>query len=442
MKIIDKFKANAFLKSVLSVGFGNLVGQLLAVVTVPLLSRIYSVESYGEYGIIVSTATIIISFATLGLMSAIMVPKDDQESNEIFTAAFWTQFWLSTVFVIIAISIMKIYKFHTVRSSYVLSLIIMWFYIILTNLKNILYVSINRKGMNKVLLLNPIIGAVGNLIIALPLGLIKFGYEGFFIAAIISESIMCVQMMIKYNPMIWPFGAKKYFKIIKKYREYVLFQSPSNLLETFSSQYPVQYFSRVFDNVVLGAYTMCVKLMQYPVMLLAQPISTVYFRTATEYRRDGKNFADFTFKMITRILLVAFLPTVIVIFWGKPLFTFVLGEKWGEAGTLSSILIYQYVLYFCSKCISYCRVVLGRQKINFVFNIVNLAVSMISCVVGYVVFHNLIGTVAIFSASKCLLQIADITLDFKCMKQNTLKFVMFIAVYSVLIIVMLIFKLS
>lgn len=439
MNLIKKIKENDFIKGVLSIGSGNIIGQGISIITVPILSRIYSLEAYGEYGVITSFAIIITSFATLGLMSAIMAPKDGDESNSVFTAAFWTQLVLSSFLFIVFLLISPFHKLYNIDGSYYLSLVMSWLFVLFSNVKNVLYVSVNRKRMNKTLLWNPIIGGLGNIFVALPLGLLGFGYEGFMIAIILSESIMCIQMLLKYNPLQRNFSFKKYVDILKKYKDYILFQCPANVVQTYGTQYPVQFLSSKFDSNALGGFSMCEKLLKYPTTLIASPISMVYFRTAYTYSAKGHSIAELTYKMITKLMLVAFGPLVIIIFYGEPLFSFVLGSKWGVAGTMASILIYQYVLLFCAKCVSYCRVSIGRQKDNLLFYIINLVLIICTFLFSFFAFGSLIKVLIAYSIIKCLLQVIDMAFNFYCMKQYFFKYLLFIGVYSTIVITIYIF---
>ena len=65
-KIQSFIHGNGFFKSVLKVGSGNLIGQGIAIITTPILSRIYNDIAYGDRAMIVSTAAIIINLSTLG----------------------------------------------------------------------------------------------------------------------------------------------------------------------------------------------------------------------------------------------------------------------------------------------------------------------------------------------------------------------------------------
>ena len=158
--------------------------------------------------------------------------------------------------------------------------------------------------------------------------------------------------------------------------------------------------------------------MQYPIRLIAAPISTVYFRTATEYQRQGKNLAEFTFKMIRGVLLISAVPVALFILTSEWLFAFAFGRTWREAGTLAGFLVVQYVLLFCSQTVSYCRVSIGKQKVNLGVSVVRLVVTAVSCTAGYALFGDMEPTVLCFSLGQCAYNIYDMAINFYCMSAN------------------------
>jgi O-antigen/teichoic acid export membrane protein len=255
------------------------------------------------------------------------------------------------------------------------------------------------------------------------------GYEGIIISLVLSNIIMIIQMCARTKIYDLRISISEIKCVVTRYKEYVLFQYPSNLLGNTAEQVPTQLLWRLFDNAIVGSYTMCTNVLQYPVKFIASPISTTYFRTVNEYRRDGKSIADFTYKLITRIMLASVVPIIIVSLWGQSIIVFALGEKWSEAGNIATFLIAQYCLLFCTQCTAYCRVSLGYQKLNLVYNIVNVATTFLCLVIGYLAFGTLVGTLLVFTIGKSAVYIFDMALNFKCMKKNTMKYILFATIY-------------
>lgn len=434
--LLKKLRANPFWKSVGTLSAGQIISQCINLFSIPIISRIYSKNAYGDFGIVTSTATIIIGFIGFGIGSAIMAPKDNDESEVIFRAGILLQFILATVLSIGIIILMPWHTFFTTSIPYPVAVIVMYFYILLNVLSSYMNVYVNRLQKNKVLFFNPLIGAMCTLCITLPLGLLKFDSVGLYVASIISLTITNVHMFKHANPIKKMPRIKDIIYVIKKYKDFIRFQYPSNLMGTFTNQLPNQILSSNYGNAVLGDYSMCNKVFNLPFSLIASPIQTVYFRTAAQMFRDGDNLADFTFSLISKLMLIAMVPIVIVMGFGKEIFVFVLGSQWDIAGQLASILALQYLFSFCYSCVTYCRVAIGQQKINLFTSIVQLIVIVISLLVGGIYFKTLIGTITCFAVANTVLGLANIAVNFYCLKKHLLKYVLFSGTYCAVCLIL------
>ncbi len=436
-----KLKNSKFFVAVFKVGSGQLIAQLLSLISVPILSRIYSEADYGDVALITSTATLLINFSTFGLNSAVMKPKDNEEAKTVFTTAMTANVVICTLFTAVCAVLFKVFKLFEVSDHYLLALVMMWLHSVLSTVYALLTVYVNKKGEHNKLFFNPIIGAIANFVIAIPLGLLGFGYLGFIFTTILQNLICCIHMMRKDVPIKKGIAVRDMVRVFQDYKEYVLFQFPSNFIGNIGIEYPTQYLGRMFTTEQLGGYSMCVRIMKYPIRLIASPISTVYFKTATEYHREGKNLAEFTYKMISRILLISALPVAAFIFVSEPLFVFVLGDTWAVAGQLASFLIIQYVLLFCSQTTGYCRVSIGRQKTDLMVTTVRLVIAIASCLTGYAIFKTVIGTVLGYSVGQCVYNIFDLSVNFACMNKKYMwKFLLMSVVYTIVMFAVLALK--
>lgn len=337
MKLVERIKGNKFVSSVLTIGTGNLLAQAFQVITIPMASRLYSQGAYGEYGIVLSTATFITGFSTLGLTSAIMMPEKEEEVHKVFKTAFYFQFFISTIIMCACLIGSPFFKIFSVSGSYILAVFVMYIYTVIANLQGLLVVYINKKEMNKVLFYNPLIGAISNVLIMIPLGFLGIGFWGFLISIIVSNIIIDILMIRASNPFRTRLRYVDMIAVAKNYKAFILYQFPANFISSFALQFPVQFLSRVFGNIMLGSYSMCIKLLEYPIKLIASPIGTVYFRTASSIHNEKDKLSDLTYKMIRGIVVTASIPVFLVIFWGEDLFLFILYHNGGrQAG---------YVLY-------------------------------------------------------------------------------------------------
>ena len=80
---INRIKKSSFIKSVLSLSSGVLIGQVILTLSTPVISRIYTASDMGDYTLIVSNANIIIAVSALGMLTVFMLPKEDTEARSL-----------------------------------------------------------------------------------------------------------------------------------------------------------------------------------------------------------------------------------------------------------------------------------------------------------------------------------------------------------------------
>lgn len=427
-----RVRGSEFFASALSIGSGKLAAQVLSFIALPLFSRIYSPGEYGTFVIILSIGGIVASFAPLGLTSAIMAPKSNQRATEVLKTAIIVMTVMNTLFIGIVFALSGIFRFFAVEGSYAIAVIWLYLYLLTYGLEMLMYTYTNRLAMNHVLLINPLIVSACNIVVALPAGFFGVGYMGLFGAITLANLIASAQMIYRTKPFSGEYSLSILKDVFKSYREFVIFQFPANALGAISRQFPMQFLARLFENAVLGAYSMCQRVIYYPVQLIAVPMSTAFFRIATRYRREGLDLSRFVFKLVASSMILAMPIVLVVVYWGPEMFAFVLGKQWVEAGELASILVYKYVLVFCAQTTSYLRVVLGRQKLNLLVSAAEIVVLLLAGYIAWQWHYTLIQVVGILTVAGCINSSMNIIINFWCMKKYTLRCAMLIAICSIL----------
>ena len=74
--IIEKLKLTNNKKSVAKISTGTIAGQIISVITLPIITRIYGAEILGLWALMNSITLIINSFSDLGLTNSLMIQSD------------------------------------------------------------------------------------------------------------------------------------------------------------------------------------------------------------------------------------------------------------------------------------------------------------------------------------------------------------------------------
>ena len=418
-----------FLKSVSVLFSGNILANIISFAAIPLISRIYSKADFGEYAIFTSVSTIIVNIVAFGLTAAIMAPKENEESKKLLTTISLVEIICILVFAVAFVLLFPISSFSGIRLNrfYIFALFIL--YTVFMGIYYLLSVYTNKLKLNRVLFWNALINSLSVAFLALPFGYIGLKSDGLIIAAILSFFLADCQMAIKTRPFVKVNLLTELKIIIQKYRDFVFYQFPSNLIGTFAQQYPNQAFSRFFGNANLGGYAMCERILGVPMRLIGSPINTVYFRHASMYVKEGRNLSSFTFKLICRLFLISYVPVILLYIFSHDVFVFILGSEWEAVGELLSVLVLPYFMSFCCSCITYCLVVINKQKVNLIITLLQFSVVATSISLGYYMTGNFTDTIKIFAYGNVLVSTIHLLIIFYFLKDHFFKMATIILSY-------------
>lgn len=425
MKLFEKLKGSRFWLSVVSLSMGQVVAQAVNFLLIPVISRLYAKEAYGDFGVITSFAAIVMGVIGLGLGSAIMAADNREESEKVFRVCYILQFILSTALCLAMLAVSPFWQLFHTTLPYPLALLFLYLYLNLSIHFSLMSVYVNRLGANKVLLFNPILAALSNVFITLPLGFLHMDAWGLFAANLTATALANLHMLRYASPYTQPFCFKDVRDVFIKFKHFVLYQYPANFMGTLSDNVPAQMLSGAFGSAALGDYSMCNRVFGLPLQVIAQPIQTVYFRDASALHRAGKDVSRLTFSLVSKIMVAAFIPMVVGCAFAEKIFGFVLGAKWQSAGRLAAVMAFPFLFNFCSSCVTYCRVVIGRQRMNLFIAAVHIALVLTALIAGTVYYKTMFAAVVCYAVAETLYGILNLYINFYCLKRYAARFLLF-----------------
>ena len=123
----------------------------------------------------------------------------------------------------------------------------------------------------------------------------------------------------------------------------------------------------MFSTAATGQFGQAWKLLQTPASLINTSLSQVFFRSLATTPRG--HMSALVRKSILRSALIGAVPFLIIFFASPPLFPFVFGDRWAEAGLIGSALVPWLYVNFITSPISMLFVVARRQGIQLWFAI-------------------------------------------------------------------------
>lgn len=401
---IQTLMKSQMLRNVTKISSGTMLGQAISVVTLPIFTRLYGAKVIGYWTLFTSVAIIVNAFSDLGLSNAIMMDDEGEQSEKLFSVITTISFIISLIVGVGYFVIKSVTPdpsgLHPLFYSVVL------FVLIFTQQQvNVCYNWLNKKKQYNILMKNPIINNVSVAVIAIPLGLMGFTKYGYYIGLVLGQ-VFTLFHMRRYLPRIFfDFKYRDHFDVIRSHLTYVKFQMPTYLVAQVKNQAPVFFIRSFFGVEILGYYSVCMRVLNIPVNLLASSIGKVYYQTAAEMKKKGQEVGDFTFRNMKRAMYVAIVPIVVIMSFGDIVCMLFLGNDYVITGNLSRIIVFMTYFQFLMMATQGITIVLDKQQYALISGIVQIIGYVVGLSIGKYVFSSLYIAVALMTVVFCVIQI-------------------------------------
>ncbi|HUU17735.1 MAG TPA: oligosaccharide flippase family protein [Sedimentisphaerales bacterium] len=170
--------------------------------------------------------------------------------------------------------------------------------------------------------------------------------------------------------------------VAKKHKKFPIFSTWTELLNAISVQLPPIILGLYFSMTVVGYYSIGKRLVSLPMMLLGSSIRQVFFPTAAKEYNETGTLSAVVSNIFRKLVQIGVFPIAALGLLGGPLFGFVFGEKWIEAGVYAQILSAWTLIVFISAPLSTVFSVLQRQGTGLAFNIGLVVSRTLALLVG------------------------------------------------------------
>ncbi len=412
------------LKKFFKAGIGGAISQVIILLSLPLLGRIYDLEHFAVWGLVFATTAIISSISCLRYELAIVIPKSEKE------AAFLFYLCNSLVMVFSVFSFLLILFFPSIRHMldggfdeifsrllYLLPLLILLTGINLvvrywnTRQKNFILISLGQVFMA--------LGTVGSqigysiLYPHSPSGLVF----GPLVGQVMAISIMGLGgQILKTNPAFRIVSFSYFKEVISRHYRFLYYSTPFTVFGALREHATVLILKGFVLAGPLGTYFFTYRLMRSPVALISSAVRPVLFQATAEL--GVKNTED----KITRILQVITLLTipllVLYCFHHDYIFLLVFGDKWPDAGILGLFFIGPVFTFMLCNWMDRILDVLNQQKLALTMEIIFATASLLGLWAGLTLFDDWFVALGIQSAVLVVYNLTYLVVAYKVSSFN------------------------
>ena len=394
----------AFFSNILKLVSGNIIAQIIGILLIPVITRLYLPEDFGIFQLFSSIFTILVIFSCLSYQLAIMLPKKDEDAANIIvlccTLIMTVSLISGCILIMFSDTIGKILNAPALSQF----LIFIPFVVVVNSLFNILTYWLSRTKRFGVIATAHVVNSFSSKGVQIgfgmyspsPLGLI-FGVIAGYSAAIAIRLRSIKDDLFLLRKVRW----NTIRNLAVRYKNFPFFMLWSEVANTLSTQIAPFLLVFFFTTEVVGYYALANMVVFLPMGLIGNATAQVFFQKACEEKNRTGSISDIVREIQQRLISIGMFPVLVLMIIGVELFSFVLGSRWSEAGLYAGILAPWLLFVFIASPLSTIFSVLEKQTIDLAFNILILISRVVVLVVGGI-YGNPVTTLILFSSTGVL----------------------------------------
>ena len=412
---------NEFFRNVATLISGTTMAQAFSVVIYLVLSRIYTEEDFGVFGLYMNILNITIIFSTAKYELAILLPKSDRESVNLLGLSALISAGVSLVLLVVVI------LFNDLLCRWLgSSEISPWLYLVpLSTLLVGLFQSLrnysNREKRYRLIAGANIGQSLSNSLLKLGLGLVIAGAAGLIFGVVFGQLagfmvFLVVHLRTNRHKSTW-LNFPEMKRLAKQYSLFPRYNMWQGLINNFSGALPVFMFSAYFSTAVAGLYTFGYMILYRPVSLVANAFYQVMFQRFVEKQHLERPILQEVRLFIRRTVQVLLIPFLLTGIFAPAIFGFLFGENWTEAGRYAQIILPWIFMVSLVMPLSFIPDMYRKQKVAMRIDGIKLLGRLGGLAAGVLAGSVYLG-LALYTAASTLVLLYSLLWYIRLVKKN------------------------
>ena len=255
---------------------GSVVAQLIVVLILPILTRLWSPDEFGFFASFIAAVSILEVLYMGRFDLALMLPKKNEDALHLV----YIGFFLSLIFALFSYLLLII---ETICRFFPYQIIQDWFFLIplsavIFSVYSLMLGWNNRLKKYRIMSSNRVLQSIFisssqvfmGFLYKISLGLIYSDIIGRVISLIfIIKNSNFLKQKIKFN-------FKKKITLFKRYKKFLLILAPSSLINVLANQLPFLILPLIFSLKITGIYFLVFKLLMSPISLIGNPLLEIF----------------------------------------------------------------------------------------------------------------------------------------------------------------------
>lgn len=383
---LKRWSQQPFLRAVITLVTSTVSAQILMLAVTPLLTRLYLPQDFGLVAVLIAIASVIWTVSSGRYELAIALPKNQVAAHQLWVLA---QLINGAVALLCAISWFFAKSIASVANAPGLDLI--WWTLPLYILFAGWYRANNymalRDHQYPLIAKSKITQSGGSALGQVAAFYLSASALGLILGQILGQALGAWQLARLKNLGWQQFlylsrFKKRWYVMAKRYKRFPIYDVPAALIDVISVQLPNLLLASFFSANIAGFYMLAERMVALPIALVGQSVGQVLFGFSRQALSQGQMF-KMALKAVLVLIGLITLPTLVVFFAGEPLFAWVFGPQWLQAGSYAKWLMLGVAVQFVYAPTSMLLMATNGQKLNLIIHCAMLIGKAVAIYWGY-----------------------------------------------------------
>ena len=417
------FRAKKVIKNITTLFLGNSVAEIIALCSYPFLARLYSPHDFGDMTVLWAYCSSFSAMACWRMESVIVIEKDNSKARKVTEICVFGAYLLVFILALIGVTIFFIPSLNNLITGHLSNL---FWALPATVLASGLHLMLThwaiRQNKYRAISVSRMLAVINSAIVKISYG---FHYGSSYIILLISNILSLVVQIIILLPVFINSKPKpgnrstdefKFTSIIKEYKAFPTVQLATTFMSTLTFNLPNIFLAIFYSSEIVGYFGFAFALLVRPVTVLADSLAKVLLKEISVSVPVDR--VKYGLKMTVAIAILTAPFFVIFAYYAIPIFIFVFGEEWAEAGYYAQLL--SIWLYGRLAIIPATQLILVSKLLtyNFWYTLIE-SISRVALIVimGWMTF-SADTVIAAYAVMGFLLQLIYITGAFAVAKKS------------------------
>nr|BAA31965.1 PorS [Porphyromonas gingivalis] [Porphyromonas gingivalis ATCC 33277] len=226
---------------------------------------------------------------------------------------------------------------------------------------------------------------LGNNLLRIGFGLLKMGFWGLQLAALLG-GMAGIFPLVRKQALLSQYKryvTRRRLRIAARtYANFPRYSLPQAVIDILSGSLVSLLLPLQYHDAAIGLYGMAYMLAGRPMQLISDSLSRVWFRRVAEQKNTRQSFLLPIRRFVFIWLLVAVLGSILIFFFLEPLVVVILGKKWLLCSSIIMAMLPFFIFNFLSSVYNFLPDLFGKQQKFMRMQAILLIVQLLVILIG------------------------------------------------------------